>query len=302
MDVSIIIVNYNTCDLLRNCLVSIFEKTNDITFEVIVSDNGSIDGSVEMIRNNFPKVIIIENKENLGFGAANNRGLAIAKGKYIFYLNSDTVLLNNAVKLFFDYWENSNEKEKIGALGTNLIDANANITHSYDYFPSFTILAKKLLRRNIVIIFKFFCELFNIQYKIKNKKYSLYQGEVEYITGADLFMKNNKNALYDERYFLYAEECDLEYKLYKLSLKRLIILGPEIIHFQGCSDNISSKTLANTYASFGKIQMDISNVKFIAYQKGYMSAFFIKILTTIAWLNPLLFTKTKGYLKTLWSI
>ena len=116
-DVSIIIVNYNTMDLTRNCLKSVFEQTKDISFEVIVSDNGSNDGSIEMIKSEFPQVVLIENNANLGFGAANNRGLKMTKGKYIFYLNSDTVLLNNAVKNFFDYWENSPEKEKIGAFG-----------------------------------------------------------------------------------------------------------------------------------------------------------------------------------------
>ena len=107
MDVSIIIVNYNTKKLIKNCINSIYKHTKDVDFEIIVSDNGSVDGSVEMIKSEFPNVILIENNANLGFGAANNRGLKIAKGKYIFYLNSDTVLLNNAVKYFFDYWENA---------------------------------------------------------------------------------------------------------------------------------------------------------------------------------------------------
>ena len=88
MDVSIIIVNYNTKNLTINCLSSIYEQTKDISFEIIVSDNGSTDGSIEMIKSNFTKVIVIENKENLGFGKANNRGLKVATGKYIFYLNN----------------------------------------------------------------------------------------------------------------------------------------------------------------------------------------------------------------------
>ena len=81
LDVSIIIVNYNTKELLADCLNSIYERTKNINFEVIVSDNGSKDSSIEMLKKNFPQVLLIENNANLGFGAANNRGLAIASGK-----------------------------------------------------------------------------------------------------------------------------------------------------------------------------------------------------------------------------
>ena len=98
IDVSVIIVNYNTKDLLRDCINSVIEQTKNISFEIIVSDNGSSDGSIEMLKAEFPKVIILNNKENLGFGKANNRGAEISNGKYLFLLNSDTVLLNNAIK------------------------------------------------------------------------------------------------------------------------------------------------------------------------------------------------------------
>ena len=151
IDVSIIIVNYNTCMLLKNCLLSIFKHTKYITFEVIVSDNGSSDGSLEMLHQEFPNVLVIENKANLGFGVANNKGLSISKGKYILYLNSDTVLLNNAVKYFFDYWEKSNDKEKIGALGSNLLNENNEVIHSFGNFPSYRKEIEKLFIVNIKI-------------------------------------------------------------------------------------------------------------------------------------------------------
>ena len=121
MQVSVIIVNFNTRELLRNCLNSIYSQTKDISFEVIVSDNGSVDGSVEMLRSDFPQVILVDNKANLGFGTANNKGLDVAKGEFVFYLNSDTLLLNNAIKIFYDYWK-QHESEQLGALGCNLVD------------------------------------------------------------------------------------------------------------------------------------------------------------------------------------
>ncbi|MBR0101257.1 MAG: glycosyltransferase, partial [Treponema sp.] len=120
IDVSVIIVNFNTKDLLQNCLRSIYEQTANVTIEVLVSDNGSTDGSLEMVRQQFPQTILLENNANLGFGKANNIAAKQAHGKYIFYLNSDTELKNNAIKYFFDYWENATEKNDIGALGCNL--------------------------------------------------------------------------------------------------------------------------------------------------------------------------------------
>lgn len=158
MDVSVIIVNFNTKELTRNCLKSVFEKTKGINFEVIVSDNGSTDGSIQMIKSEFPEVILIENNANLGFGAANNRALKIARGKYVFYLNSDTLLLNNAVKIFFDYWETSEDKEKLGALGCWLQDENGNTIHSGGKFPTLKIEALTIIKN---IIYYNFINLFH---------------------------------------------------------------------------------------------------------------------------------------------
>ena len=104
MDVSVIIVNYNTLELTKNTIESVFEKTIEVSYEIILVDNASTDGSVEFFENNYKdKIILIKNNENLGFGRANNKGIEIAKGKYIFLLNSDTLLINNAIKILFDF-------------------------------------------------------------------------------------------------------------------------------------------------------------------------------------------------------
>lgn len=99
MDVSVIIVNYNTSDLVKNCITSIMEKTKNVSFEIIVVDNNSKDGSVETIINEFPQVRVFPLKENVGFGKANNIGVQHAKGRYVFFLNSDTVLLNASTQI-----------------------------------------------------------------------------------------------------------------------------------------------------------------------------------------------------------
>lgn len=185
-DVSVIIVNYNTKELVKNCLTSVFVHTSGINFEVIVSDNGSSDGSVKMIKESFPQVVLVENGMNIGFGAANNRGLQVAKGKYIFYLNSDTVLLNNAIKIFFDYWENATNKDCIGALGGVLLNDKLQETHSSGYFPNYRLIFRSL--------FLSFLDSIGLKKKIKeflNIKIFQKKGCVDYITGADLLSQTS---------------------------------------------------------------------------------------------------------------
>ena len=129
MDVSIIIVNYNTLELTKNTIDSVNEKTKDLNYEIILVDNASTDGSVEFFEKEYKnKIIFIKNDENLGFGRANNRGIKIAKGKYVFLLNSDTLLINNAIKILFDFMEKNNN---CGVCGGNLYTLTLQPTNSF---------------------------------------------------------------------------------------------------------------------------------------------------------------------------
>jgi len=230
MDVSIIIVNYNTKDLTLQCLSSIYEKTMDISFEVILVDNASVDGTCDAIRERYPQVIVLEQTENLGFGRANNLGAEIAKGKYLFFLNSDTVLLNNACKYFFDFFE-KNQGQDIEAAGTILMDKDLSPVHSSGNFPT----GKNILKDII-------CSYFVSDYfrKKASKERLDFRGEsyfdVDYITGADLFMPREsfkKLNGFDRDFFMYYEDTDLQKRMNK---RRVIISGPQIIHLEGKSN------------------------------------------------------------------
>ena len=232
MDVSIIIVNYNTCNLTRNCLISVYEQTQGIDFEVIVSDNGSTDGSIEMIKREFPQVILIENNANLGFGKANNVGYNQSKGKYIFLLNSDTILLNNAVKIFVE--EINKQNDKIGCIGCKLIGLDGNYTHSYGNYPT---LWNELFRRPLLFIskLKLANEGFDSQpiIPIDNGCFI-----VEYVTGADLFIKRSvieRCGLFDEDFFMYYEETEMQYRYRKKGFYSCITPLPKIQHLVGGS-------------------------------------------------------------------
>lgn len=132
MDVSIIIVNYNTKRLTCQCIDSIIEKTEGVSFEIIVVDNNSTDGSQELLSHD-NRIVFIEAGENLGFGKANNLGFKKSTGKYLFFLNSDTILLNNALLYFFDFYESF--KGRIGGVGCLLENDKGLHIHSYADFP-----------------------------------------------------------------------------------------------------------------------------------------------------------------------
>ena len=132
MDVSVIIVNYKTVPLILDCLESLRAKTKGITYEVIVVDNNSGDDFQERILERFPEVQCLPLPENVGFGRANNEGLKIAKGRNIFFLNPDTLLLNNAIKILSDYLDGH---PQVGACGGNLYDAEMKNHPWYGLLP-----------------------------------------------------------------------------------------------------------------------------------------------------------------------
>ena len=287
IDVSIIIVSYNTVDLTIHCIESIYAKTQQVSFEVIVVDNGSKDNTVQRIKDQFKKVRVIETGKNLGFGKANNIGLKEARGKYILYLNSDTILLNNGVKDFFDYFE-IHSHENIGAIGSLLLDKDNKISHSYGHFPTYMELCRIQAVTIIINMIKWLCTLFHLEKKYvewtakKPDREEAYYGDVDYITGADLFMKNNSDAFFDPIYFMYSEEVDLEKKLAVKNLRRVIIPGPMIIHYQDHNREQGKMQLPG----YPQIFQEISNIEYSKKHFGH-NAKLLRILTKMDFLNPI---------------
>ncbi|MDR1199768.1 MAG: glycosyltransferase family 2 protein [Prevotellaceae bacterium] len=223
MDVSIIIVSYNTGKLLKQCLKSIFEKTKDITFEVIVVDNFSTDGSRQMLKDEFPNIMLVESPENLGFGRANNLGAKSATGKYLFLLNPDTVLLNNAIKILSDFMDNNPEA---GICGGNLYNEDKKPIHSYSRLPGIIQELKRLL-----LIPDTDC--FNNTRKPQ---------KVGYVTGADLMIRSgvfNRQSGFDSDFFMYYEESELTYRVKREGYKVYCVPQAQIIHLEqkSFSDN-----------------------------------------------------------------
>lgn len=227
MQVSIIIVNYNTLELTKNTISSILSETKKIKYEIILVDNNSQDGSVEFFSNDYykKKIKFIKNNENLGFGKANNIGINIAKGKYLFLLNSDTLLLNNVVKILYKFME---KNPKIGISGGNIYDVNRLPAHSYSKFPDYKFDLYEIYKK---LYLKFFKKRLDFNYSDIPKK-------VGYITGADMFIRKelvDKIGNFDPEFFMYFEETELTWRAKKIGYEIYSVPEAKIIHLEGKS-------------------------------------------------------------------
>lgn len=227
MDVSVIIVNFNTKDLTINCIKSVIEKTKDINYEIIAVDNNSNDNSASEIRKEFPEIQLIGLNENIGFGRANNEGIKIAKGKYIFCLNPDTILINNAIKALYDFMEIHPE---CGGSGGNLYDKNMKPCYSFGYGDDIISLLfrKTILKWTHRPVFR------KIKDYEKNRDKTKIQ-EVNNITGADLMLRKSvldKVGYFNEKFFMYFEETELETRIRRAGYKIYFVPDSKIIHLE----------------------------------------------------------------------
>ena len=262
MDVSVIIVNYKTVPLILNCLESLRVKTAGITYEVIVVDNNSGDDFQVRIQEHFPDVLCLPLPENVGFGRANNEGLRIAKGRNILFLNPDTVLLNNAVKILSDYLD---AHPMVGACGGNLYDEEMNPAHSYRmYLPS--------LFWEVNIFLHGFPEKVvwgrNAQFNHTDSPL-----KVGFVTGADMMVPYRVLKLtgsFSPKFFMYYEETDLQYRMQQKGWKRRVISGPKILHLEGGSFQkmgLSPKRFAMSQTSYNYyIRKHFSGMRYVCFR------------------------------------
>ncbi|MBQ5473943.1 MAG: glycosyltransferase family 2 protein, partial [Lachnospiraceae bacterium] len=220
-EVSILIVNYNTALMTINAVNSVIAETKGVTYEIIIIDNASTIEDKQLLYNNLAdKATIIENKVNMGFGTANNIGAQKAIGKYLFFLNPDTIVLNNVLLLFVDFFNSSTYK--IGAIGCILSDTEQKPNNSYGDFITPTGVILQYLGKGPKKKTDF----------IDSPKY------VDFITGAALMIPSElffKVGAFDQRFFMYCEEVDLQKRISNANYLRVIIPEASIIHLDGGS-------------------------------------------------------------------
>ena len=245
MDVSIIIVAWNVKELLRNCLKSVYEETKGVEFEVIYVDNASEDGSVEMVAGEFGKTKIIRNTENKGFIIANNQGIAIAKGRYVLLLNSDTIVLDNAIAKIVDF---ADELPEVGVVGGKVLNPDGTLQRSCFMYPSIlnTFLSSTYLSR-----------MFPRSVFFGREYYTWWDyddvREVETIGGCFSLVRKTaieQVGLMDASYFVYGDDPDWCFRFKKKGWKIMFTPYPKIIHYGGQTTNrMADKFLLQLFGS-----------------------------------------------------
>jgi GT2 family glycosyltransferase len=292
MDVSVIIVNYNTKQITLDCINSIFEKTVDVDFEVILVDNNSTDGSREVFDSD-SRIKYLYLNENLGFGKANNYGIERAVGEYVFCLNSDTILLNNAIFEFFKFAKDSGH---LGCIGSMLLKKDKTENLSYGKFPDWKEHFKLRVLGPVYNIFgkEYFLDEFN--YRL-NKKASSFA--VDFVIGADLFVKKEsleKYGAFDPEFFMYFEETELQNRLTKNGCGSMIITTPRIIHLDGGSYSSESSKL-----TIRQMQAMISEFLYFKKTASWVRYFLFRFAFILARL-PYLFVLGKDERKRYWRV
>lgn len=241
-------INYNTYELTKNALASIFQYTKDISYEVILIDNNSPDGSGEKLKSEYEdKIKFIQNSENLGTSKAFNRGLKESTGKYVLWINTDILLFDNFIKKLFDYME---ENPDCGICGGNLLDANGNPSHSNRR----KMISLRTLKNDMSISKEVFKRIFKKCFS-DGYNYTKKAMEVGIILGADMFVRKpifDEIGGLDEDIFMYCEETEFAFRVQKQTKYKVVsVPWAKMIHLEGKSFDGKFNERRHRYGTIG---------------------------------------------------
>ena len=270
LDLSIIIVNWNSEAFMRKCLASVYASTKEVDFEVIVVDNASFDCSAESLIAEFPSVKFIQSSTNLGFARANNLGVQAAKGRNLLFLNPDTETIGEAISRMSSFLDATPDA---GIVGCRLLNTDLSLqTTCVQRFPSLLnqLVDAEHLRRTLPDL-----KLWGMQALNSNGT----PVQVEVICGACLMIKSrvfNSVGQFSSNYFMYAEETDLCFKTYQAGWKNYYLGSVSVVHHgQGSSASRSED-------HFSSIMMRQSLLEFMRLRRGSAYAAAYQVSTIVA--------------------
>jgi len=234
-DLVISIVSYNSLNFLKECLNSIIVNPPGVSYEIIVVDNGSTDGSSEFVKNNFPQVRLLTNSRNVGFAVANNKAIKSSNSRFVLLINSDCLVYKNSLDKLLDFMK---ENVEVGIVGPKIINADGSIQLSCRKFPSILDATFHTILADI-----FPDNPFSRRYKLveigRDRPF-----EVDWVSGSCMMIRRKAledTGLLDERYFMYVEDVDLCYRMWQKGWKVFYFPYAKVLHHIGGSS--SSKEL-----------------------------------------------------------
>jgi len=283
MDLSIIIVNWNSKDYLKKCIELILCHTHDINFEIIVIDSASYDGCGEMLRQVYPCVQFVQNHQNLGFAKANNKAFQFSKGKSLLFLNPDTEVEDNSIVVLYKHL---NSLPDAGIVGARLLNSDRSIqTSCIQSFPDILnqVLDMEVLRKRFPR-----WKLWGMSSLIDNVSMP---SEVESVSGACLMIKREvfeKVGMFSNDFFMYSEDIDLCFKVRKRGLKNFYIPDAIVVHHGGTS---SAQSNVSTFSSVMQVESQcrfFRKTRSETYCYQYRLALFASSVIRLAFLFPAL--------------
>ena len=228
MKLSICIVSWNTRDLLKKCLASIYKHPPSCDFEIFVADNNSSDGTPDMVARYFPQVFLIKNKENLGFAGANNQIIEKAKGKYILLLNPDTEVFEGSIDILIDLLD---KNPGAGVVAPKLLNSDGSLQRSCMGFPTLGAMTMRQLFLETLLPFNPYTK----KYLMTGFKHDRL-AEVDQPMGACLLVRKeiiDKLGAFDPQYYMFFDEVDLCFRIKKAGWKIFFDPAPSVMHHGG---------------------------------------------------------------------
>lgn len=243
-DLTISIVNYNTRNLLEQCLESIYENTEKISFEIIVFDNNSDDGSVELLKERFPQVKLIENDENIGLSGANNKVFLVAQGKHVLLLDSDTIVLPSVLQMLSKFLDAHPE---VGAVGSSVLNPDFTLQGTARSFPA---PINALFGRRSRLTKAFPNNRFSRRYLTCLNKNDGEPFEVDWVSAACLMFRReviDLIGLMDEAFFVYWVDADWCKRIKDAGWKVYCVPQAKVVHMERykIGQKISSKMIVD---------------------------------------------------------
>ena len=247
MDLSVIIVTSNSGRLLLKCLESIYTKRCQVSCEVVVVDNGSVDGTIETAEEAFPDIAIIRNGCNLGFTAANNLGVRHSTGRHLLFLNPDTELIGNSLETLVDFMD---RRKDVGIVGAKLLNPDGSAQMSCRAFPALTT---PFFGHSSLLTRLFPGNKFSSAYLLSRWDHTESR-DVDWVSGACIMARRamlDQIGPFDERFFMYCEDTDLCLRAWKTGWKVHYLVEAQVIHDrgQGGSHRLPYRTIVEHHKS-----------------------------------------------------